>query len=202
MAVNPRIILASQSPRRKELLSFLGLIFEVVPSTVEEIVDPGLKPHEVVADLAAQKAHDVLKTVNTDDTIVLGADTIVVLDDEVIGKPRSKSEAHEMLLKLSARKHIVYTGVKILGAGNAKHIVLGATETSYVSFRKLEPQEITAYIETGEPMDKAGAYALQGTGSAFVEKIEGCFTNVIGLPIPKTVSLLRQAGVTILGMPQ
>jgi len=200
------IVLASMSPRREELLKFLKLPFEIMPSHVDETMDPEAPPGEMVVELARQKAQEIfnrLRETQLDHRrlLVIGADTTVYLDGLFYNKPESKEHAFEMLSELSGRCHEVYTGVAIARA-DGKEGVSHFTDfvTSRVYFRIIEPAEIRAYIETVEPMDKAGAYALQGTGSMFVEKIDGCFTNVIGLPIPKVVTLLRQAGMHILGI--
>lgn len=196
------LVLASRSPRRIELLSNLGLAFEVMPSHIEENVDLQLAPENVVVQLAEAKAGVVAKHLVPgpgQEIVVLGADTIVVIDGEIIGKPQSAQEAISMLAKLSGRWHQVYTGVALLRLPD----LWSATsyEVSKVYIRELAAKEIDSYIATGESMDKAGAYALQGIASAFVEKIDGCFTNVIGLPMPQVVHLLRQAGVSVLGIP-
>jgi septum formation protein len=218
----PRLILASSSPRRKALLQSLGLDFVVLPSRFEEDMTVQIKPEELVVSLALSKAQEVADRVMAggDDagepaladhdvtvcgatqeakTLVLGADTIVVLDDIILGKPVTDQDACRMLAALSGRCHQVYTGVAIIRLPQQR------IETSYavssVFFRPMEQAEIESYVRTGEPMDKAGAYALQGIGSAFVEKIEGCFTNVIGLPVPLVMQILRRFGVQILGLP-
>jgi septum formation protein len=198
------LILASTSPRRHELIKHLRVPFEIVPSGIEEVIDSGLEPEKLVASLAEQKAADVYAKLcqrrRNEKLVVLGADTIVVLDGKFLGKPVDDDDAAVMLRQLSGRRHEVYTGVVLLvGANGEQPRRFSSTEQSYVYFRILSDDEIQAYIATREPMDKAGAYALQGTGSAFVQKIEGCFTNIIGLPIPRVVSLLRRAGVAVLG---
>lgn len=219
-AAPPRFILASGSPRRIDLLTNLQLKFEIVPSTMEEVIDNRLEPDEVVTALARQKASDVLSMLKerrhgdtADDAaslIVLGADTMVVLDKEMLGKPQDEEEACAMLSRLSGRHHVVHTGVCVLECRRADARTSDATaetvnefigvERSRVFFRELAPEEIRAYVRTGEPMDKAGAYALQGIGAALVARIDGSDSNVIGLPIPLTVELLRRAGLPILGM--
>ena len=198
----PRLILASKSPRRVELLGNLGLTFAVMPSLVDEIVEDKEEPKELVVRLALAKARAVaeqLGGLDKDFCLVLGADTIVVLDGLVIGKPDSKDNAKAMLQRLSGRCHEVYTAIALIGL--PENWEKTAFEVSRVYMRHLEPAEIATYVETEEPADKAGAYALQGIASAFVEKIDGCFTNIIGLPIPLVVSLLRESGVSILGIP-
>jgi len=200
-----RLVLASTSPRRHELIKHLRLPFEIVPSAFEEVIDCALAPTELVLTLAEEKAKDVFyrlhKAKPDENLIVLGADTMVILDGKFLGKPESEEDAFKMLKRLSGRRHEVYTGV-VLVVSDKMHdqpTIHRATEVSQVFFRELADDEIQTYIKTKEPMDKAGAYALQGTGSAFVQKINGCFTNIIGLPIPKVVSLLREVGIGVLG---
>ncbi|MBX9670633.1 MAG: Maf family protein [Candidatus Obscuribacterales bacterium] len=205
-----KVVLASSSPRRVELLTNLGFEFEVIPSDVDETVEPGKTAAGTVIQLAKLKADTVYERVieegkwqegNKDRLLVLGADTTVVLDNKLLGKPESEEEARAMLRELSGRCHDVFTGVVIISkeAKSDQPEEISSFEMSHVFFRNLTEEEIAAYVRTGEPMDKAGSYALQGIGSAFVQAIEGCFTNVIGLPIPLVVSMLRRAGITILG---
>lgn len=199
----PRLVLASGSPRRRDLLERLGLRFEVMISDVDESIDSS-DPAFVVEDLAEAKARAVgvqaaiARPVDSSPLLVLGADTIVVLDNEILGKPRDKADAVRMLRQLSGRSHQVFTGVSLVQLPENK--VRTIHTVTDVHFRDLDLSEIEAYVETGEPMDKAGAYALQGIASAFVRKIEGCYTNVIGLPVPDTVALLREHGVVVLGI--
>lgn len=201
-----KIVLASTSPRRKDLLTALGLTFQVQPSTIDEIMDPDLEPERLVLNLARQKTEDVFNSLTrkpvTERLLVLGADTIVVLDGKFLGKPTDRADAIAMLKRLSGRAHEVYTGVSLIvkeedGSTNESQ----SCERSTVYFRNLEDRELEAYVDTGEPMDKAGAYALQGIGAALIEKIEGSHTNIVGLPIPNVVSLLRDCGYPILGLP-
>lgn len=199
----PRLVLASGSPRRRELLEKLGLRFTVTVSDLDESIDSS-DPAFVVENLAEAKACAVgmqvatLHSVDLSPVLILGADTIVVLDNEILGKPRDKDDAVRMLKQLSGRSHQVFTGVSLVQVpGDSVRTIHTVTD---VHFRDLDLSEIEAYVETGEPMDKAGAYALQGVASAFVRKIEGCYTNVIGLPVPDTVALLREHGVEVLGI--
>jgi septum formation protein len=199
----PLLVLASQSPRRYDLLSGLGLEFKVMPSLLDEIVDPAWSPYEIVLNLSLQKAQDVaLKLKDEPDfdkghkAIVIGADTMVVLNGKVLGKPISTEDAIAMLTMLSGNFHQVYTGVTLVCLPEEK--IESTVEVSRVLFRTMSPAEIESYVTTKEPMDKAGSYALQGLGSAFVKRIEGCYTNIIGLPVPATVALLRKFGVIIL----
>ncbi len=206
-----KIVLASSSPRRIELLNNLGLRFHTFPSNVDEVFEPDKKPHDTVIELARLKATSIMENIDqllskedieeAKTILVLGADTTVVLDNRLMGKPENVEVAKEMLQQLSERRHAVFTGVVIMIKDTETNQIsqVSSFEMSHVFFRKLTESEISAYVNTGEPMDKAGAYALQGIGSAFVQKIEGCFTNVIGLPIPLVVSMLRRAGITVLG---
>jgi len=206
-----RLVLASESPRRKELLGSLGIAFETIPSDIEEPIEVGRAPDEVAVELALRKAttvKDRLLALYAADQkqlaerlVVLAADTVVVLESEFLEKPSSKDDAAAMLAKLSGKVHEVFTGVAVVAFDSkTKEFVLRKDcGRTFVTMRKLDPAEIAAYVATGEPMDKAGAYAVQGIAAAFVEKVDGCISNVIGLPMTKTVSLLRQAGIKILG---
>jgi septum formation protein len=194
------------SPRRKDLLQALGLSFDIRHSTIEEIMDPELEPEQLVLNLAQQKTEDVFASYREDSLssrlLVLGADTIVVLDGKFLGKPTSRKDAILMLNRLSGRHHEVYTGVWLIVREIDGSIqVKSSCEKSNVYFRALDQREVEAYVDTGEPMDKAGAYALQGIGAALVERIEGSHTNIVGLPIPNVVSLLRSSDYQILGLP-
>ena len=193
--------MASASPRRKELLTLLGVQFEVFASHIEEVFDERLSPGEAAIDLALQKGLASKKMLTAEGKeashlVVLAADTIVVLDDVLLGKPANNEEAAQMLAQLSGKRHEVYTGVAIL-YGDSK--VETDVDRTAVYMRDISRPEIAAYVQTGEPMDKAGSYALQGVGGAFVERVDGCVSNVIGLPVPKTLQLLRKAGLTVLG---
>ena len=188
------IILASASPRRKELLEMLGVRdLKIIPAVGEERADRSLPPDRLVEALAAHKAREVAETCAPGD-IVIGADTIVWHDGRVYGKPHSEAEAADMLRALSGDTHEVYTGVCVLKDGRE----LRAAERSLVHFRTLSDGEIAAYIATGEPMDKAGAYGIQGRASLFVEGIEGDFFNVMGLPLCRLGQMLKELGVVLL----
>lgn len=189
-----KIILASQSPRRKQLLKQLGLEFEVVPSDVEEVFNPRLGPRHQVEELALQKAQSVAE--KYDDAIVIGADTLVALGDEIIGKPKNVNDAKRMLKKLRGRQHTVVTGFVLIDTAS-KRTIMKSVETK-VWFRKLSPQEISSYIEKEKPLDKAGAYAIQGLGNLFVEKIEGDYFGAVGLPLFTLAKELNKLGVSIL----
>ncbi len=186
-------ILASSSPRRQQLLSLTGLRFKVIVSQVEEDNAKDMPPQELAIAHAREKAFDVSKHVCGDD-IIIGADTIVVLDGKVFGKPTDKNDAAEMLRALAGREHIVISGVAVV---KGQQFFTGYSSTR-VKFRQLSPKQIRNYIATGEPMDKAGAYAIQGRGSLLVEKIDGCYNNVVGLPLVTLAELLNMAGVELL----
>jgi septum formation protein len=170
------LVLASQSPRRSELLATAGFNFTVRSCPVEEIRAPGEPPDHYARRLAHAKADAAWEN---RDEIVLGADTIVVLGPEVLEKPVDAADARAMLAKLSGREHTVITGVCLRHAGGA----IVSSESTRVRFLPLTPDEIAAYVASGEPMDKAGAYAIQGLASKFVDRVEGCYFNVIGLPL-------------------
>lgn len=187
------IVLASASPRRKQLLDMLGLAFTICPAKGEEILPGGISPEEAVMRLSAQKAGSIAGQFSPED-IIIGADTIVWYDGRILGKPRDEQDAARILSMLSGNTHTVYTGVTV----RKGEIVLSAAEETKVRFRRLSGAEIDAYIATGEPMDKAGAYGAQGYASLFVEGIEGDFFNVMGLPVCRLGKLLKEVGVTLL----
>ena len=182
------IVLASSSPRRRELLSLIGLDFAVLPSDEEEVQPVGLPPAQYVETLALQKARPVADA--RPDDCVIGADTIVLLDGDILGKPHTPEVAKQYLARMQNRTHTVYTGVAVLKNGRAD---VRHCET-YVTFRPMTPAEIDAYVATGEPLDKAGAYGVQGPGAVFVERVEGNYFNVIGLPLPMLYDMLVDAG--------
>lgn len=186
--MNSNLILASASPRRKELLELLQIPFEVIVSEVEEIVDEKLHPAEMVQSLAQQKALSVAKTNQT--SFVIGSDTLVVYGGRMLGKPTNKSEAIEMLQMLSGNTHDVFTGVTIIN-GEQVHSFF---EKTSVTFFLLSEKEIVDYVSTGEPMDKAGAYGIQGYGALLVEGIFGDYYSVVGLPIARTHRELLNMG--------
>ncbi len=180
--MNKRIILASNSPRRKELLNNIGLKFDILPDDTPEPMDTGLSPCETVKMLAKFKGENVLKTLTSnDDAVIIAADTVVATDNKILGKPKTKEEAFEMLTLLSGRCHNVYTGVYIIEKSSKKSA--NFYEKTEVCFKNLDISEINDYINSGEPMDKAGSYGIQNLGSLFVEKINGDYFNVVGLPV-------------------
>lgn len=182
--MNCRLVLASQSPRRREILTSAGLDFEIRAGEVSEI----RHPHEPVADyvrrLARAKAEAVPRGAGE---VVLGADTVVVIGDDVLGKPRDAEDAARMLALLSGREHTVVTGISLVHSGGVE---CDAAETR-VRFAELSTREIAEYVASGEPADKAGGYAIQGLASKFVERVEGCYFNVVGLPVTLVYRLLK-----------
>ena len=188
------IILASASPRRRELLKQLGLKFTVEPSNCEERMDSRLEPHELAKALSLEKAKLVARRHRN--ALVIAADTFVVFEGRILGKPCSEAEAREMLETLNARPHSVITGFTIVDTDSGK-VFSRAAETR-VHLRELSSSELDAYVKSGEPLDKAGAYAIQGRGAAIVEKIEGDYFNVIGLPLSSLTEALKEFGVHIL----
>ncbi|KYH31838.1 Maf family protein [Neomoorella mulderi] len=190
-----RLILASASPRRRELLQRIGLSFDVRPSQVDESNFRDLPPAARVEALALAKARAVAGTCK--EGLVIGADTIVVCQGQVLGKPASPAEAAAMLAFLSGRTHTVYTGVAVVRApGGEEKFTHASTE---VTFRQLAPAVISAYVATGEPLDKAGAYGIQERGALLVERINGDYFNVVGLPLVKVAELLEEFGVDVWG---
>ena len=190
------MILASQSPRRRELLGQMGFTdFIIRPARGEEAAAPGLTPAQLVEALSAQKAAEVAASAEQDD-LVIAADTVVAVDGRVLGKPHSTDEAFEMLSSLSGREHTVYTGVTLRRGAQ----VLTAHEATHVTFRSLTPEELRAYIATGEPMDKAGSYGIQGYGALLVEGIRGDYSNVVGLPVCRLGLMLKEFGVDALSL--
>ncbi|MFE8703449.1 Maf family protein [Cytobacillus sp. FJAT-54145] len=182
------LILASSSPRRKELLENLQLTFEVSSSDVDESYDPKLTPEEIVMELAFRKASFVSQ--KHPSAYVLGSDTVVVAGNEVLGKPQEKSDAFQMLKKLSGSTHSVYTGVAITRENES----IKFFEKTDVTFWELTEDEIHGYIQTGEPFDKAGGYGIQGFGSMLVKEIKGDYFSVVGLPVSKTARELKKLG--------
>jgi septum formation protein len=182
------LVLASVSPRRREILSRAGYRFLVEPSGVEEDGFESADPVHAAESLASAKARAVAPA--HPDKPVVGADTIVVLDNKIINKPPDPDGAAEMLRALSGRTHLVYTGLALVWLD--RKIDLAASEKTAVTFRELDDREIIDYVASGEPMDKAGAYGIQGLGSALVARVEGCFYNVMGLPISRLTVILKR----------
>lgn len=181
------IILASGSPRRAKLLSDLGLEFKVVPSQIDESLSSDIsKPQDIVMELSKLKALDVAQTHYAD--TIIGADTVVVFEEEILGKPKDDEDAYRMLKKLSGERHVVYTGVTIVKGEKIKTFVSEAE----VSMKPLSDLEIRNYIKTGEPKDKAGAYAIQGEGAQLVENYKGDFFTIVGLPLKDLLESLKE----------
>ena len=188
-----KIILASQSPRRRELLGQMGLDFRIIVPDIDEHMDRSLPPDKLVEAISAEKAAAVEKLVGPD-AVVIAADTVVVLDGAVLGKPVDESDAKRMLSALSGRHHQVYTGFTVRQGEKT----VTRSECTEVAFRPLNPLEIDAYIRTGEPMDKAGAYGIQGLGALLVGGIRGDYFNVMGLPVCALGQVLTRFGVNCL----
>jgi septum formation protein len=184
------IILASNSPRRRELLDQAGIAYVSDPADVDESVIPGETPEVYAVRLALAKASSTAS--RHSGGIVLGADTIVVVDGEILGKPSSPEDAARMLTSLSGKAHKVITGVALVDASDGRSTT--GYESTSVRIRDLSAQEIAVYVATGEPMDKAGGYGIQGRASVFVEGITGCFFNVVGLPLARVWKMLREFG--------
>ena len=180
-----KLILASQSPRRRELLGLFRLPFTVRVADIDEAMDPTLPPAQEVARVSLAKARAVERM---DDDVVIAADTIVVLGDQLLGKPRDEAHAEAMLTALSGRAHQVMTGVTVLRGDRA----ITTTEITDIHFRELSTQEIRRYIATKEPLDKAGSYGIQGGAALFVEKLQGDYYNVMGLPVCRLLQMLRE----------
>lgn len=183
-----RLILASRSPRRRELLRGAGFDFNVRPSSVEETAAPGETPEEFARRAAREKALEVAASAPPE-SLVLGADTVVVADGEILGKPANAPDAARMLRLLSGVTHRVITGVCIVRAPDRVEAL--AHETTFVTFRSLDNDELQDYLASGEPFDKAGAYGIQGLASKFVTRVEGCYFNVVGLPVALVYELLK-----------
>jgi septum formation protein len=184
-----RVVLASASPRRRQLLELIGIAHEVRPANIDESMRPRENPRRHAERLAREKASAIAK--RDPDLIIIAADTIVVVNRKVLGKPKDADDAARMLAMLSGREHVVTTAVAVSRGKKLR----SAVEEVRVRFRRLRDDEIEAYIATGEPMDKAGAYGIQGYGATIVERIEGDYFAVMGLPIVRLVGLLRDVGV-------
>jgi septum formation protein len=185
------IILASASPRRAQLLRQMGLEFEVRPADIDETVKVGEQPSGYVLRLAREKALAISRL--APEAIVVGSDTSVVIGDRILGKPATEEEAADTLQALSARTHQVMTGLAVAVDGYAEARLI----TTNVTLRELRPDEISAYVRSGEPMDKAGSYGIQGLGGIFVESLQGSYSAVVGLPLRETADLLAQAGYPV-----
>jgi septum formation protein len=194
----PRIILASASPRRRELLRYLDVEFEVRPSAVEEVQHPGESGEQYVARLAREKAEYVARSLDPAPAgaVVLGADTEVLLDGQPLGKPQSDAHAADMLRRLAGRPHDVVTGLCIVPLPHGRRPLMQEVVHTRVYFGPMNESEIAEYVASGEHRDKAGAYGIQGRAARFVTRIEGCYYNVMGLPVAALYLMLGQAGLT------
>jgi len=189
-----RIILASASPRRVELLEKIGLKFEAEPSNYEEDMHSELEPHEFARKISLEKAEAVAS--KHESAIVIAADTIIVFGGQILGKPHTENEARKMLETINGKSHSVITGFSIIDTGKNK--TLSKSVETKIHVRKLTLAEIDAYVKSKEPLDKAGAYAIQGLGAVIVEKIEGDYFNVVGLPLSALTEALKEFGINIL----
>lgn len=199
-----RLILASGSPRRKELLEQVGATFEILPAKGEEVITSS-SPAQVVMELSAQKAEEVAGRYQEElgkndavSTVILGADTVVAYENNILGKPKDKEDAVKMLQMLSGNTHSVYTGVTLVLCKNGKQEKQSFFAETKVTMYFVTEEQIRAYVETGEPMDKAGAYGIQGKGAVLVEKIVGDYNNVVGLPVALVFQNLGKSGIEIL----
>lgn len=188
------IILASASPRRSELLRQAGLSFRVSVCNTDESYDKGLSPADIVMELSLRKADAVFdKEMPEEDTVVVAADTIVVLGDEILGKPKDRADAVRMLKALSGRKHLVYTGTALYYYVKGRVFIENFAECTEVYFRELDEDTINEYVDSWEPMDKAGAYGIQGKGAVLIDKICGDYYTIVGLPIAKVYHSIKKA---------
>lgn len=193
MHMKKKIILASTSPRRQELLKQIGLNFEIAPSKYEEDMSLNLSNQNLAKTLAYGKAKDVADKLKNG--VVIGSDTFVVFQGKRIGKPKNKKDAENILKNISGKKLVIYSGIAIID--KYKNREIKDCEITKVKIKKLSTKEIKDYIATGEPLDKAGAFGIQGRGAIFIEKINGCYSNVVGLPLYKLYINLQKLGVTI-----
>lgn len=193
-----KIILASQSPRRKELLTQIGLEFQVRPSSMEESVDTS-NPVQAVEKLSFQKASDIANQIKGEDDeeecLVIGSDTIVVYDNKILGKPENPQHAKEMLKMLQGNEHSVFTGVTLCFVKNDGMDVVTFAEETCVTMLPMTEEEIQWYVDSKEPLDKAGSYGIQGLGARYIEKIHGDYNNVVGLPVSRIYQELKKRGM-------
>ena len=197
------IVLASGSPRRKELLKQVGLSFEICPAKGEEVMK-GENPEEIVKELATQKAFEVYRRyveegcIEKEKKVFIGADTVVAYEGKILGKPMDEADAYEMIEMLQGKKHQVHTGVCVIVAEEKKEAVIESfASTTQVEVYPMSKEDILDYIETGEPMDKAGAYGIQGYFAQYIKGIEGDYANVVGLPVGRLCKLLRDLKIVV-----
>lgn len=197
MIMGYKYILASGSPRRRELLGSLGIDFEVIPATGEEIVD-STKPSEVVSSLSSQKAKEIFHKLlrdNTDTLVVIGSDTVVSYSEKILGKPKDREDADRMIRSIQGDLHQVYTGVTIVYGNADDHKELTFFECTDVEVYDMDDDEISAYLDTDEPYDKAGAYGIQGLFGKYVKRINGDYNNVVGLPVARLYREMKNNGL-------
>lgn len=187
------VILASTSPRRRELLALLGIEFEIIPPTAEEIPSPGLLPREQAKQFALDKALSIAR--RHPDDLVLGSDTVIEIDGTLVGKPRDLDDAESMLRQLRGGSHEVHTSIALIH--EAAYVTVVRAETALVRMTPFTDQELRRYLETWESLGKAGAYSIQGEAARFIEKIEGDYPTIVGLPLRQTAELLEQHGVIL-----
>lgn len=190
-----QLILASASPRRQELIQTFGLPVSIRPSDVDESTPEEWSPAHIVEQLALRKAMAIKETCGVGD-IIVGSDTIVVLDEQILGKPGNRAHAIAMVTALQGREHEVFSGIACIEVASGKQLI-GHRRTK-VRMKPLSPAQVERYVDTGEPMDKAGSYAIQGVGAMFIEGIEGCYFNVVGLPVAALADMLKELGVAII----
>ena len=194
----PRVILASASPRRLDLLRQVGIEPEIEPSHVEEVITSTV-PDQVVMELSRQKAEDIAALHTGEDAIVIGADTVVAYDGKILGKPKNEADAVRMIRSFQGKVHQVYTGVTVLIKKNGKWEDISFSESTDVSFYPVSDEEIRTYIASGEPMDKAGSYGIQGGFGIYVKEIRGEYTNVVGLPVGRLFYEMKKHGIELRG---
>ena len=191
-----KLYLASASPRRRELLEQIGATFEVLPAVGEECSTKE-KPWEVAEELSEQKALEINQKLQEEECVIVGADTVVSCDGSVLGKPKNEEHAKEMLRRLQGRSHEVYTGVTLVIHMNGEQRKITCSEKTEVTMYPMDEAQIQTYVETGEPMDKAGSYAIQGKCAVYIEKITGDYNNVVGLPVAKIYQTLLKLNIDI-----
>lgn len=194
--MRPELVLASSSPRRQELLALLGVDFQIKTSEVDESIAQGTLPGQMVEELARRKASKVAEFYH--DALIIGADTVVVIDGQVLGKPRDANDAKAMLHRINGRAHEVYSGIALVHKkeGNVDRM-LTCHRVTKVWMRSMTPHKIDWYVETKEPLDKAGAYGIQGLGSCLVDKIEGCYFNVVGMSLSLLDQMMEELGFSL-----
>lgn len=187
-----KLILASASPRRKDLLKSINLDFDIIPSNIEEDIKEKPFSYSLIENLALEKAQDVVKKIK-EKAIIIGSDTVVVINNKILGKPKDKIDAKNMLKELSGQAHEVISAIAIIDTDTQKKLC--SSVKSKVIFRDVSEKEIENYINTGEPMDKAGSYGIQGQASVFVKSIEGCYNNIVGISTYKLAEMLKEFGI-------